>query len=325
MNYSQFGYAPEALFSETSYDSLACQPPPPTGIPTNYLTPNSEKMNSSRNHSISGNTEHSPHFIESPVTEFSYLGPDTDAESGHLSPTDLLCPADTARKRSIADFSRPRKRSCYQVQELHGSFDQDTQQGPLEQQGLSQPKNRSKSGSDKPRSTPIRHKGSSSVAASTAFAAQNSAHKNQLRTASRKPKPPGPWPAEEQEDDDLTNEERRARQSHNLVEKQYRNRLNQQFESLLAVLPAERSRKSISEGKSRDRGPGGGAAASVADEDDRRLSKAEVLDMARQRILSLEQECRKLQSERTELLNNVSQVRHVMAARRLTDIPPVIG
>jgi hypothetical protein len=39
----------------------------------------------------------------------------------------------------------------------------------------------------------------------------------------------------------------------------------------------------------------------------------------------LEQECRKLQSERTELLNNVSQVRHVMAARRLTDISPVIG
>jgi hypothetical protein len=134
-----------------------------------------------------------------------------------------------------------------------------------------------------------------------ASSTRGSAHKNQLRTASRKPKPPGTWPAEEQDDDDLTNEERRARQSHNLVEKQYRNRLNQQFESLLAVLPAERSRKSISEGKTRERGTGG--AVSVADDDDRRLSKAEVLDLARQRILALEQECMKLRSERTELLN----------------------
>lgn len=322
MNYSQFEYSPEALFSEPSYDSVACRPPPSTGIPTSYLTPNSENVNCSRKHSISGSSEHSPHFIDSPATEFSYAGLEPEGEPTQPLPTDGSFPAGAAIKRSIAESCGPRKRNSYQARALPGSFDQIREGEPLGQQGLSA-KSRSKSMSSKPKSTAAKSKGSSSSASSRTSTSQNSAHKNQLRTASRKPKPPGPAPPEEQEDDDLTNEERRARQSHNLVEKQYRNRLNQQFESLLAVLPAERSRKSISEGKNREKGPG--AAASAVDEDDRRLSKAEVLDMARQRILALEQDCMKLQNERSELLNNISQVRHVVAANRLAEVPPVLG
>ena len=70
------------------------------------------------------------------------------------------------------------------------------------------------------------------------------ARKIQLRTASRKPKhtrkpslsstPPTNKSAKEEGDEDgsLSPEERKARRSHNIVEKKYRYRLNAQFERL---------------------------------------------------------------------------------------------
>lgn len=125
-------------------------------------------------------------------------------------------------------------------------------------------------------------------------------HKIQLRTAPRKAQQlpshlRGSTDAEDRQDQEkgLTPKEHRARQSHNLVEKKYRKRLNEQFVSLLAVLPAETSKDGMrgegTEGEARD--------------DERRLSKAEVLDIARQRILALEGECSKLDSERRTLLD----------------------
>ncbi|KAF4341571.1 hypothetical protein FBEOM_4473 [Fusarium beomiforme] len=67
-----------------------------------------------------------------------------------------------------------------------------------------------------------------------------------------------------------------VRECHNLVEKQYRNRLKVQFEMLLAVLPASQTltlanRESIS------------SSGQI-------LSKGQVLDLARERILELEEE-----------------------------------
>ncbi|KAK2000946.1 hypothetical protein LX36DRAFT_653896 [Colletotrichum falcatum] len=92
-----------------------------------------------------------------------------------------------------------------------------------------------------------------------------------------------------------TPEERRTRASHNLVEKQYRNRLNAQFEGLLHALPEQ------------VRGAAGGGDGDESDQE-RRVSKAEVLDMARRHIKSLEQEREALRRERGELLRSLESL-----------------
>ncbi|KAK4663277.1 hypothetical protein QC763_607150 [Podospora pseudopauciseta] len=134
-------------------------------------------------------------------------------------------------------------------------------------------------------------------------------HNIQLRTASRKARkgslaPATPLspaesvhnPGSASDDDDLTPEERRARRNHNLVEKQYRNRLNAQFERLLAVLPLEQYKGGhLGQGESCD-----GFAT-----DEKRMSKAEVLDLATRRIKALEMEKERLNRERKELLRNM--------------------
>ncbi|KAI3337425.1 hypothetical protein HD806DRAFT_39031 [Xylariaceae sp. AK1471] len=92
-------------------------------------------------------------------------------------------------------------------------------------------------------------------------------------------------------------EERKSRETHNNVEKQYRNRLNAHFESLLSALP---ERMQSGEG-----GEGGDAL----DVGDRRVSKAEVLEMARRHIKALERECAVLEGERDELRDNMEKLR----------------
>ncbi|KAF5589959.1 hypothetical protein FPCIR_6588 [Fusarium pseudocircinatum] len=67
-----------------------------------------------------------------------------------------------------------------------------------------------------------------------------------------------------------------VRECHHLVEKQYRTRLKAQFESLLAVLPASRTNTLAD----RDSSPSSGQV----------LSRGQVLDLARERILELEEE-----------------------------------
>lgn len=121
-----------------------------------------------------------------------------------------------------------------------------------------------------------------------------------LRTAPRKPKPEASKtspsaasPATPEED--LTAEEQRARQSHNLVEKKYRNRLNAQFEQLLAVLPADEQRDSKRGGSQ--------------DGEEKRMSKGDVLDLARRRIRALEDEKARLQAERQALLEQSNAMR----------------
>ena len=128
----------------------------------------------------------------------------------------------------------------------------------------------------------------SSAAATTGSSGVN---KSKLRSASRTSKNTHHKPAE-------TPEERRTRASHNLVEKQYRNRLNAQFESLLNSLP-EIPRS----GEGQDDDDGGEA------DGERRVSKAEVLDMARRHIKQLEKERADLERERNGLLDTMEKLR----------------
>lgn len=111
-----------------------------------------------------------------------------------------------------------------------------------------------------------------------ATASKTDAKQNQLRTASRAPKKrTAPTPRHPKE----TSEEVRARAAHNQVEQHYRKRLNTHFELLLDVLPAP--------------GTEGGVST------DRRVSKAEVLDLARERIRALERQTARLEKERRDL------------------------
>jgi hypothetical protein len=94
-----------------------------------------------------------------------------------------------------------------------------------------------------------------------------------------------------------TEEERKNRASHNQVEKQYRNRLNAHFEALLNTLPQYMR----------------GGEDEEDEDGDRKISKAEVLEMARRHIISLERELTAMEEERDELRDNVERLRWFVA------------
>lgn len=313
-NYSHLDYSPnESLGSPDdggSYDYFSI-PIPPAEANLSYQTPESTYMDWS-------STTHSAPPTASPVTEFSFFGAegnvaDTDSDSWTHSPLPVS-PADAATKRTHTESTRPSKRACSQANPTA------TSSKSRDKASLTSSKSKPKSDSKAKSTSKCKHnkpteEADASMSVSSGYGGN---HKIQLRTASRKAKPRNtaskasalPSPVEEGEDDLLTPEERRARQSHNLVEKQYRNRLNMQFESLLAVLPAD---KNGTDDRHRMKGSAGGAGEG----DDRRLSKAEVLDMARQRIMTLELEHKTLRKEKKELLDNVSVMRDALARQRM--------
>jgi hypothetical protein len=134
---------------------------------------------------------------------------------------------------------------------------------------------------------------SSSVATSSiASSSTTSSRPSKLRSASRTSKNSHNKPND-------TVEERRTRASHNLVEKQYRNRLNSQFESLLGALPEQ-----IRSGRDDADSDGG------ADWGDRRVSKGEVLEMARKHIETLERERDMLERENNDLQGSLAHYRN---------------
>lgn len=136
--------------------------------------------------------------------------------------------------------------------------------------------------------------GKSSVSANMGSGNTAGGNKSKLRSASRASKNTHHKPAE-------TPEERKTRASHNLVEKQYRNRLNIQFENLLNSLPD----------LSRDNEGEVGEDGDV--EGERRVSKAEVLDMARRHIKQLEKDKLGLETERDQLLQMMETLRETYA------------
>ena len=115
----------------------------------------------------------------------------------------------------------------------------------------------------------------------------------QLRTASRAPKT---YKTPNAKKVNETPEEVKARAAHNQVEQQYRKRLNAQFERLLSVLPQQ---DNDDEALDDENGEGGGRMGM-----DKRISKAEVLDLARRRIKVLEKEVQTVHERNLELLAN---------------------
>jgi hypothetical protein len=116
------------------------------------------------------------------------------------------------------------------------------------------------------------------------------AGRSKLRSASRTSKNKHHNPPQ-------TDQERKNRDSHNHVEKQYRNRLNAQFESLLEALPEDMRATEEEE-------EGGGPV-----DNDRRVSKAEVLEMAKRYIKTLERECIHLKGEKNDMRDKMEGLR----------------
>lgn len=132
-----------------------------------------------------------------------------------------------------------------------------------------------------------------SKSTSVASTSTSSGRQSKLRSASRTSKNSHNKPSD-------TPEDRRTRASHNLVEKQYRNRLNAQFESLLQSLP-EQVRNGGDGEDSEGHAP--------TDLGDKRVSKGEVLEMARKHIQSLERERDQLEREKNDLLGNLRRLK----------------
>jgi len=113
-----------------------------------------------------------------------------------------------------------------------------------------------------------------------------------LRTASRAPKQYSQTTAPRSAE---PVEEVKARAAHNQVELQYRKRLNQQFERLLVVLPQLNCDEEGDDAEMAD------GCNSVKEPMDKRISKAEVLSLARRRIRVLEKEIATLEKQNKEL------------------------
>lgn len=137
----------------------------------------------------------------------------------------------------------------------------------------------------------------------------------QLRTASRAPKRYSQSTARKPAE---TPEEVKARAAHNQVEQQYRKRLNAQFERLLAVLPQP---DYDDEAMDEDGGGGGEGGGRVSME--KRISKAEVLDLARRRIKALEKERASLERQNEELIANERRMQDEWSRRLGGPMPTV--
>jgi hypothetical protein len=120
--------------------------------------------------------------------------------------------------------------------------------------------------------------------------------KSKLRSASRSSKNIDHKP-------DETADERRSRNAHNIVEKQYRSRLNARFEGLLGVLP-----NSV-------RPPGTGDGDGEV-----RMTKGDVLDMSMTYIRTLENQRSELEKEHEELHTSISRLHTMLANENRPDM-----
>lgn len=135
----------------------------------------------------------------------------------------------------------------------------------------------------------------------------------QLRTASRAPKRYSQSTARKPAE---TPEEVKARAAHNQVEQQYRKRLNAQFERLLSVLPQPDYDE---EGMDEEGGGEGGGRVGM----EKRISKAEVLDLARRRIKLLERERANLERQVEEFSTNERKMQDEWARMHGGPMPTV--
>lgn len=88
-----------------------------------------------------------------------------------------------------------------------------------------------------------------------------------------------------------------SRASHNMVERNYRTRLNNQFSHLLEVLPADMVAVEI------------GAGSMSSGDQEKKVSKGEILLLARRYILNLEEAKRILEAEKVEMEKDIRRLR----------------
>lgn len=215
--------------------------------------------------------------------------PKVTTPAAQISTNPWTDPDELQQELDQEEGSRPKKasRSRKQKKDSHKSVDSRKGASPDASSPSSASQNSRASIGSKATSM------ASSSVVSASSSSSTSSRLSKLRIASRTSKNSFTKPTD-------TPEERRIRASHNLVEKRYRNRLNAQFKSLLNALP-EQIRTS-GDGEDSD----GGAPVDWAD---RRVSKGEVLEMARRHIESLERERDMLEREKNELQGSLHQLK----------------
>ncbi|KJR86411.1 uncharacterized protein SPSK_02516 [Sporothrix schenckii 1099-18] len=102
---------------------------------------------------------------------------------------------------------------------------------------------------------------------------------------------------------------KRSRGSQNIMEKQYRNRLNARFEDLMNALPPESLRSPATVFRYSS------ATAVTANAAERQASKGEVLELARKHIQRLEQQRDDLKRERDELQDTSQRLQKIYASQ----------
>ncbi|KAK7403184.1 hypothetical protein QQX98_011048 [Neonectria punicea] len=212
--------------------------------------------------------------------------PTVTTPAGQISTNPWTDPDELQQELDQDQESRPRKAARSRKQKKDSRKSVDSRKGPS-------PEANSPSSASQHSRASAGSKATSMASSSVASSSTSSSRLSKLRSASRTSKNSFTKPSD-------TPEDRRTRASHNLVEKQYRNRLNAQFESLLNALP-EQIRAS-GDGEDSD----GGAPV---DWGDRRVSKGEVLEMARKHIESLERERDTLEREKNELQGSLHQLK----------------
>ncbi|KAK1835202.1 hypothetical protein QBC39DRAFT_341928 [Podospora conica] len=127
----------------------------------------------------------------------------------------------------------------------------------------------------------------------TSLAGSGQSIKPKLRSASSSSKNFAPRSTE-------TAKERKERDSHNLVEKKYRNRLNAQYEGLMNILPPEM--------QSPTRATAAGSSGGSSDQAEKPLSKGEVLEKSTAYIQELERNHARLSEENEALSRNIDRL-----------------
>jgi len=208
------------------------------------------------------------------IGESEPSSPENDPETPTFLARTCISPAEISSGAAFTKSSSAMADSPY----VHGSIYEMTDVDMVTpESGLALPQNSEKHRKNRAHS-------SSSESGSSR---KSSTSANKLRTASNKPKRASKKKNEASNVPPVSGQVLQARASHNLVERQYRNRLNKQFEQLLDILPTSRGEDDTESTFSAD--------------DSRRFSKAEVLVQARRRIQFLERERDLMMAERNRL------------------------
>ncbi|RGP60662.1 hypothetical protein FSPOR_10499 [Fusarium sporotrichioides] len=223
--------------------------------------------------------------------------PKVRTPSHHVSSNPWAEINEPAGDNNLTPVSRPRKPARTRRQKKEPRKLSDASQGSRSNSTGGTAHSVSDAASPSSTSQQSRASAGSKSVSMTSAASTASSRQSKLRSASRTSKNSRDKPND-------TPEDRRTRASHNLVEKQYRNRLNAQFESLLHALPEQ-----IRHG---DNGGGNGNEDNESDQandPDRRVSKGEVLEMARRHIQALERERNQLELENLELHGSIRKLK----------------